>query len=403
MEYYIYLNNQQQGPFDESELLQRGVTPSTLVWCENMDNWLPADQVQALNYLFAPPQPPMQQPPVFQDVEQTHQQATATQQEETTTAGGNMLQQPTMQQPPVFQDAEQTHQQATATQQEETTTAGGNMLQQPTMQQPPVFQDAEQTHQQATATQQEETTTAGGNMLQQPTMQQPAQQPQTSSVVEPKKSKSSTIIIVGCIIVTLLVAAGIATSFLLSKKDKATSTTNAEAPTKVEGNGSRKTIDISESMQQEETDDNDTDHYYTLPVFPNNSYIEDDFFAQIASGNFANTWEGMKIEDLGEVRNIATERDEHNNKILIVNDSGYRYEFLFHANRLTNVIMSYECDNPRDARANLEDKLKAANFSQVKEHIYKVNDNMFSCDYDARRVSVNYHYPYPAKPKPRTR
>lgn len=54
--YYVAINGQQSGPFDQSELLSRGVTASTLVWCEGMPEWQAAGNVAELSYLF------MQQP-----------------------------------------------------------------------------------------------------------------------------------------------------------------------------------------------------------------------------------------------------------------------------------------------------------------------------------------------------
>lgn len=70
MKYFIHINGQQQGPFEEKELLLHGVTAQTPVWCEGMAEWQPAGQVAALSYLFAsnaqptqyPQQPQYQQP-----------------------------------------------------------------------------------------------------------------------------------------------------------------------------------------------------------------------------------------------------------------------------------------------------------------------------------------------------
>lgn len=52
MKYFIHINGQQQGPFEEKELLLHNVSTTTMVWCEGMPNWAPAGQVQALSYLF---------------------------------------------------------------------------------------------------------------------------------------------------------------------------------------------------------------------------------------------------------------------------------------------------------------------------------------------------------------
>ena len=55
MKYYIAVNNERKGPFEESELIENGLTQDTLVWCKGMDEWKPAKDVRALDYLFANP------------------------------------------------------------------------------------------------------------------------------------------------------------------------------------------------------------------------------------------------------------------------------------------------------------------------------------------------------------
>lgn len=60
MQYYIAINGQQSGPFEESSLLSMGVTSSTLVWASGMETWKPAGEVPALAYLFAAQQAPTQ-------------------------------------------------------------------------------------------------------------------------------------------------------------------------------------------------------------------------------------------------------------------------------------------------------------------------------------------------------
>lgn len=52
MKYFISVNGQQQGPFEESELLANGITPNTLVWTEGMPEWEPANQIAELQHLF---------------------------------------------------------------------------------------------------------------------------------------------------------------------------------------------------------------------------------------------------------------------------------------------------------------------------------------------------------------
>ena len=64
--YYIIINDQQQGPFAKEELLSRGLTPQTMVWCQGMPDWMPASSVHDLNDLFARPQPPQYQQPYQQ-------------------------------------------------------------------------------------------------------------------------------------------------------------------------------------------------------------------------------------------------------------------------------------------------------------------------------------------------
>lgn len=58
MQYYMHINGQQVGPFDESLLMLNGLTPTTPVWAEGMTGWMPASQVAALSYLFAGQVPP---------------------------------------------------------------------------------------------------------------------------------------------------------------------------------------------------------------------------------------------------------------------------------------------------------------------------------------------------------
>lgn len=52
MQYYMHINGQQVGPFDESLLMLNGLTPTTPVWADGMTGWMPASQVAALLYLF---------------------------------------------------------------------------------------------------------------------------------------------------------------------------------------------------------------------------------------------------------------------------------------------------------------------------------------------------------------
>ena len=71
MRYFIYLNKQQQGPYDKAELVNHGLASDTLVWAEGMADWTPAWQVEDLkdvlnghaantNASQTPPVPPSQ-------------------------------------------------------------------------------------------------------------------------------------------------------------------------------------------------------------------------------------------------------------------------------------------------------------------------------------------------------
>lgn len=53
MNYFVIVNNAQQGPYTIDELRQRHITEETLVWCEGMTDWQPAWQVEELKPLFA--------------------------------------------------------------------------------------------------------------------------------------------------------------------------------------------------------------------------------------------------------------------------------------------------------------------------------------------------------------
>ena len=68
MNYFIIVNDQQQGPFTIDELKLRGIAPDTLVWAEEMPQWMPASQVDELKTIFrneagsstaTPPPPPL--------------------------------------------------------------------------------------------------------------------------------------------------------------------------------------------------------------------------------------------------------------------------------------------------------------------------------------------------------
>lgn len=69
MQYFIIINDVQQGPFSLEELRARHITSDTLVWAEGMAQWMPAWQVDELKPLIygqssgaqpTPPPPPVQ-------------------------------------------------------------------------------------------------------------------------------------------------------------------------------------------------------------------------------------------------------------------------------------------------------------------------------------------------------
>lgn len=61
--YFVALNNQQTGPYDEKQLSQmiinKELQSTTLVWTNGMPNWLPASDVSALQHLFNQAPPPL--------------------------------------------------------------------------------------------------------------------------------------------------------------------------------------------------------------------------------------------------------------------------------------------------------------------------------------------------------
>ncbi len=67
MEYFIYKDKRQQGPFTVEQLAAMGLTSDTLVWREGMGQWTPAWQVDELKAVTggrqsgaaAPPPPPV--------------------------------------------------------------------------------------------------------------------------------------------------------------------------------------------------------------------------------------------------------------------------------------------------------------------------------------------------------
>lgn len=65
MDYFILLNDIQQGPYTIDELRRRGIDQGTLVWCEGMEQWAPAWQVDELRQLFFDDGTPQAVPPAM--------------------------------------------------------------------------------------------------------------------------------------------------------------------------------------------------------------------------------------------------------------------------------------------------------------------------------------------------
>lgn len=85
MNYFILINDVQQGPFTIDELRQRGIKQDTLVWCEGMPQWTPAWKVDELKPLLfdqpasqqsataAQPSQPTPPPPPIQEEQPQYQ------------------------------------------------------------------------------------------------------------------------------------------------------------------------------------------------------------------------------------------------------------------------------------------------------------------------------------------
>ncbi|EFR33938.1 Interferon-induced transmembrane protein [Porphyromonas asaccharolytica PR426713P-I] len=52
-QYYIIRNDQPAGPYTIEELAAMGIKPDTIVWAEDIADWIPAYQVNELTSLFA--------------------------------------------------------------------------------------------------------------------------------------------------------------------------------------------------------------------------------------------------------------------------------------------------------------------------------------------------------------
>ncbi|TAD90805.1 MAG: DUF4339 domain-containing protein [Bacteroidetes bacterium] len=58
--FYIFKDDQQQGPFSTLELLELKIMRDTLVWYEGEDNWRPASEIDDLKEIFKSIPPPIQ-------------------------------------------------------------------------------------------------------------------------------------------------------------------------------------------------------------------------------------------------------------------------------------------------------------------------------------------------------
>ncbi|MDE7396226.1 MAG: CD225/dispanin family protein [Muribaculum sp.] len=62
MKYYIAEGTTPVGPFEIDELVNRGISPDTLVWAAGMTDWKPAHTIDELQGLFEPVPPPLTPP-----------------------------------------------------------------------------------------------------------------------------------------------------------------------------------------------------------------------------------------------------------------------------------------------------------------------------------------------------
>lgn len=54
MEYFIFVNGQNQGPYPVEKLKEMGITPDTMVWTQGMEQWAAAKTIAELQPLFSP-------------------------------------------------------------------------------------------------------------------------------------------------------------------------------------------------------------------------------------------------------------------------------------------------------------------------------------------------------------
>lgn len=58
--YFVFINEEQKGPFSIEELSKKYLTEEMLVWCEGMDGWTKAGEIEELKEIThqLPPAPP---------------------------------------------------------------------------------------------------------------------------------------------------------------------------------------------------------------------------------------------------------------------------------------------------------------------------------------------------------
>lgn len=53
-QYYLHVNNKQEGPFSFDELKQLSLHSEILIWCDGIENWKEAGQMETLKDFFSP-------------------------------------------------------------------------------------------------------------------------------------------------------------------------------------------------------------------------------------------------------------------------------------------------------------------------------------------------------------
>lgn len=83
MDFYVYLNGQQQGPLTKEQLEALRIAPDTPVWYEGLKDWTPAEKAEETAWLFKQQTPPpFGQQPESSSVPPYQQQSTYAQSEQ---------------------------------------------------------------------------------------------------------------------------------------------------------------------------------------------------------------------------------------------------------------------------------------------------------------------------------